>query len=150
MFPSHSSAVPTQSSIDTFIVNAEENSAPLASELTKNWIFPQTNCTQKSRLCVKNWGYLLVLLMPWFIILAMRKISNLSTFLRQQCVKLRVHFPCVKSQHGMNEEECGPRALIETQPRFESQGTRCLIRISSIAARRRHWVRWSLYGEIYS
>lgn len=34
----------------------------------------------------------LVLLIPWFIILAMRKISNLSTFSRQQCVKLRVHW----------------------------------------------------------
>lgn len=71
-----------------------------------------------------------MLLIPWFIILAMRKISNLSTFSRQQCVKLRVHFPSVKSQHGMNEEECSPRALIETQPRFESQGTRCQIHIS--------------------
>ncbi|CAM4677134.1 unnamed protein product [Leuciscus chuanchicus] len=55
-----------------------------------------------------------------------------------QCVKLRVHFPSVKSQHGMNEEECSPRALIETQPRFESQGTRYQIHISRVAARRRH------------
>lgn len=111
----------------------------------KNCISPKTNCIEKSRLCVKNRGYLLVLLIPWFIILAMRKISNLSTFSRQQCVKLRVHFPSVKSQHGMNEEECSPRALIETQPRFESQGTRCQIHISRVAARRRHWARWSLY-----
>lgn len=64
---------------------------------SKNCIFPQTNCIEKSRLCVKNRGYLLVLFMPWFIILAMRKISNLSTFSRQQCVKLRLHFPSVKS-----------------------------------------------------
>jgi len=128
--PRHSQWTPKKTARDTHLIS-------------KNCISPQTNCIEKSRLCVKNRGYLLVLLIPWFIILAMLKISNLSTFSRQQCVMLRVHFPSVKSQHGMNEEECSPRALIETQPRFESQGTRC--QIPRVAARRRHWARSSWY-----